>query len=946
MTDASVPPAAGPMAAVSVDVAPGQPAADPGSLGGGDVAAPHERGRISRAWDDLATMPSDRYLPMLVSLVVVGVCVIFTFIQLGPGNLLANNTPAGGDMGAHVWGPAFLRDNLLPEGRLAGWTPDWYDGFPAYQFYMVVPSLLIALLSLVIPYGIAFKLVAVSGVLTLPIAAWAFGKLTDLPFPGPPLLAVGATVFLFDRSFSIYGGNIPSTLAGEFAFSIALTFAVLYLDVLLRGLRTGRLRGWAAVLLALTGLCHLIPLIFAVVCTAIALALYPAWRFKRWLILAVPALGAVVAFLALARSSDANYLWGALGAVVVLGLVTSGWQRVKVWFPVLAVGGLLTAWWTVPFYLQHKYMNDMGWEKIERYSNYLFDRDKLDPQLVDSPKLSYVIIVAAAGLVLSLIWARRGGMFWGLTAGTFAILFVVMPQLRLWNARLLPFYYLSVYLLAAIGIAEIGRLLALLFARDVTKPLKSITIGTAAVGAMVGLGVIAMPLRAMPFGSVDTATNTYRWGPFTTTESSFIPSWATWNFTGYEGKPAYPEYHAITQEMARIGQTDGCGRAMWEHEEQHDRYGTPMALMLLPFWTDGCIGSMEGLYFEASGTTPYHFMNQDQLSTGPSNAQRDLPYTPGPPSSADFDLGIQHLKMLGTKYYMAISDRMQEFADAHPDLTPVGSSGPWKVYEVNTGADLVEPLPYQPAVVTDLERDDPADYLTAATGSDPKKKTGSPWQFAAMDWYQDRGAWDVYLAESGPADWQRVPRGTTPKLESTNPVTVSNIQEGTDTISFDVSQPGTPMLVKASYFPNWKASGAEGPYRVTPNLMVVVPTSTHVELSYGYTRIDWLAWLLTLVGVAGVVALFKLPAVVLPPTWAERRAARKAQAAEEAALAAAALADLDVSLSADETRAWESTGSGPPTAEQRAIPADEPGSSTPAGPAEPSTGASPPSVDP
>ncbi len=36
-------------------------------------------------------------------------------------------------MGAHVWGPAFLRDHLLPQGRLTGWTPDWYDGFPAYS---------------------------------------------------------------------------------------------------------------------------------------------------------------------------------------------------------------------------------------------------------------------------------------------------------------------------------------------------------------------------------------------------------------------------------------------------------------------------------------------------------------------------------------------------------------------------------------------------------------------------------------------------------------------------------------------------------------------------------------------------------------------------------------------------------------------------------------------
>ena len=63
------------------------------------------------------------------------------------------------------------------------------------------------------------------------------------------------------------------------------------------------------------------------------------------------------------------------------------------------------------------------------------------------------------------------------------------------------------------------------------------------------------------------------------------------------------------------------------------------------------------------------------------------------------------------------------------------------------------------------------------------------------------------------------------------------------------------MLVKASYFPNWKADGADGPWRIGPNLMVVVPTANHVELGYGRTGIDWLATLLTLGGVAGVVGL-------------------------------------------------------------------------------------------
>ena len=39
--------------------------------------------------------------------------------------------------------------------------------------------------------------------------------------------------------------------------------------------------------------------------------------------------------------------------------------------------------------------------------------------------------------------------------------------------------------------------------------------------------------------------------------------------------------------------------------------------------------------------------------------------------------------------------------------------------------------------------------------------------------------------------------------------------------------------------------------------MVVVPTSNHVELHYGYTGVDYLSWLLTIIGVIGLAFLFK-----------------------------------------------------------------------------------------
>src|SRR5215831_7680701 len=121
--------------------------------------------------DGIATswFTEDR-IKRVVDLVVVLAVSGFVLGQLGLGNLLLNTTPAGGDMGAHVWGPAFLRDHVLPHGQLTGWTPDWYDGFPAYQFYMVLPALLIVALNAGL-HGWA-GLIPAAGALVVGYFAW------------------------------------------------------------------------------------------------------------------------------------------------------------------------------------------------------------------------------------------------------------------------------------------------------------------------------------------------------------------------------------------------------------------------------------------------------------------------------------------------------------------------------------------------------------------------------------------------------------------------------------------------------------------------------------------------------------------------------------------------------------------------------------------------------
>jgi hypothetical protein len=292
--------------------------------------------------------------------------------------------------------------------------------------------------------------------------------------------------------------------------------------------------------------------------------------------------------------------------------------------------------------------------------------------------------------------------------------------------------------------------------------------------------------------------------------------------------------------MDDIGKTNGCGRAEWEYDAELNQYGTPMAMMLLPFWTDGCIGSMEGLFFESSATTPYHFLASSALSAAPSRPVRNLRYDP-----LNVAKGVQYMQLLGVKYYMAFSPAAVKEARQQTGLREIATSGPWVIFEV-ADSDLVTPLANEPVVVK---------------GADKNAKS---WLNMSEDFFLDPTQWDVELAASGPKEWQRIQTGDAPPQTALEPVSVSNITTDDDRISFDVDQVGVPVLVKVSYFPNWQAEGAEGPWRVAPNLMVVIPTSEHVSLHYGRSPIDLVAIFLTLLGIAGVVWLARTPPLTFP----------------------------------------------------------------------------------
>ena len=71
----------------------------------------------------------------------------------------------------------------------------------------------------------------------LPLTVYAFGRLLRIRKPYPVVAAVFATAFLFmEKSgsglYSIYGGNILSTLAGEFGYMLSFALVALFMGTM------------------------------------------------------------------------------------------------------------------------------------------------------------------------------------------------------------------------------------------------------------------------------------------------------------------------------------------------------------------------------------------------------------------------------------------------------------------------------------------------------------------------------------------------------------------------------------------------------------------------------------------------------------------------------------------------------------------------------------------
>lgn len=692
---------------------------------------------------------------------LVGLVVLVITLVVQPADIVRANTPTGGDMGAHVLVPAYVRDHLLPS-RLIGWSNDWYAGFPVLYFYFPLPAYSMVALDLVLPYGVAFKVVSVLGLIFTPVGGYLLGRGMGWRRLVAAVAAVAAAGFVLQESFSIYGGNVKSTMAGEYSFSWSFAFGTAFLGLMMRDIRE-RQRGFSpATGLAMAGM------VLSHVITSLAFGL----------------------------------------ASLVLLLLRPGRAGVAVrnW----VVGGCLAAFWAIPLVVRIGQTTDMNYFPL-RGSADIF------------PSEIWPLLPLA---VIGAVWALRRRP----VETTVMLAFMLIPAAAypylsgiLWNGRALSFWFFGIWWFAglAVGMAAV----------ELARRLPGIPTwrnGAAAVGAAA--------LFFPPLIGIDLATG-----------------WSAYNFNGYEARGAWPSYRRLMDMVDALPP----GRIMWEaSNDAIDDFGTPLALMLFPYWSEEH-PTIEGLLFESSLSTPFHFLNASELSDKPSNPIPGLPYT-----GFDIERGLAHLELFDVRYYVTATERAREAARARPELTELGSEGAFVIFELPPSS-LVEAATYQPAV---FENPDPiglGDRFLRIFRDDDK----TDFTLTAIDWYGDLSHLDHWLVEDGPQDWPRVgPEreglDLTARLGGGETAAVTDVVLENHRIRFHTTAIGIPHMIKVSYFPNWRAKGAEGPWRAAPAFMVVVPTQADVELVFASTWAEQSGLAVTGIGLVVLVG------------WAVRRRLR------------------------------------------------------------------------
>ena len=684
------------------------------------------------------------------------VLILFLRVDL----VFENNTPTGGDMGAHIVAiDTFIKD-FMPNFQINGWSNDWFGGYPLYYFYFPLPAIITFFLNLIFPFGIAFKIMVV---LSIILVVYSIEKL--MRKTSNQISIYGATAglfYVFTESFTIYGGNLASTLAGQFSFGYSLAFANLSIFYLLKSNNNFRFP-ISSIFLASCLLSHLIPFIIY----------SPIYAFY-WL------------------SRKQNFNQKILSISIFLALVSR---------------------WSTSLIMNLEYTTNMSYTPFSRIED-LIKKDILP------------IIFILIGLLITkhknLIKNKTLNFFELYLIFSSILLYFFVPEGALWNGRLVPFFNLGIIFLffkaLEIFIEDIYlyqqglNVLTVLFFGGTIYCLyifyEKWSANQSYLNVYVPIILLIIIFAIINLNNVVIQLNMLIVSIIFST-ISFLPHWLNWNFTGYEGKNDWNQIQSLYTKLENLKP----GRIMWEPNSDMNKYGTPMTLMTLPYFTKHT--SMEGLYFDSSITTPFHFISVSGLAKRPSNPVGGLSYI-----NNKFDQGVDYLYDLGIDYFISYTEEIESKAMSSDRLNFLFSSEPFSVFEVssskveliNQDIEVFSKVNKQEGILSSVFRD------TNITNFFEKAYEN----FDELD--------EKRIVE--------VSNKILIQPSNNNNLEVTDIRITNRKISFFTNNPGELHLIKVSYFPNWSISNGLGPFRTSPSFMSVIPNQEYVEINFVKTSLE------------------------------------------------------------------------------------------------------------
>ncbi|MGB9726673.1 MAG: hypothetical protein ACP5OX_01915 [Minisyncoccia bacterium] len=349
---------------------------------------------------------NQNYLSLIVSFIILGLVYFFLFSKIPWKMVFSQNLVSGGDTGSHNY-VAYYASKIFP--KLKWWSPDWYAGFPFLYFYPPFLYYLVALLSKIIPWLIGLKIVTLLGTIFLPLAIFLCLKILGYKFPIPVGGSVLALLYLFQTEFSIYGGNIPSTLAGEFSYSLGFGLFFVFIALLIKSFENNKLWFWTSLILALMVIIHPFSVIVAVlVLFPLLIELLISFIFKR--------------------KSDISFF-----------------HLFKIYF----LAFIISAFWSLPFAMLLPYAAKMNWTKVIKFNEIFPSATAL------FENLAFLVIIWFL-FDWRLIPAKKLKNFYIFVYALLAssIPYFLLNKSSIWNTRFLPFIILSLLIISAIGLGS------------------------------------------------------------------------------------------------------------------------------------------------------------------------------------------------------------------------------------------------------------------------------------------------------------------------------------------------------------------------------------------------------------------------------------------------------------------------------------------------------------